>query len=138
VARAVAHLQEALLRSAAATCEPVAPVLAREFDPELLEPVDRVGCLGGQHLDEAHVGRLVTRAPDVLGVLLGRVVHAEGGLDAALCLGRVARLQRALGGDGRARPGPLGGDGGGETRGPAADDEHVEGLPAHAQKASKD
>src|SRR5438093_8958512 len=36
----VAHLQQPLRRRAAATGEPVAAVLPRELDPELLEPVD--------------------------------------------------------------------------------------------------
>ena len=53
VPRAVADLEQALLRRAAAAGEPVAAVLPRELDAELLEPVDRAGRLGGQHLDEA-------------------------------------------------------------------------------------
>jgi hypothetical protein len=41
VAGAVADLEQALLRRAAALGEPVAAVLAGELDAELLEPVDR-------------------------------------------------------------------------------------------------
>ena len=73
VAGAVADLEQALLRRAAAAGEPVAAVLARELDPELLEPVDRARRLAGQDLDQPPVGGLVRGAPDVLGVLLGRV-----------------------------------------------------------------
>ena len=98
--------------------EPVAAVLARELDPELLEPVDRVGRLARQDLDEAAVGGLVGGAPDVLGVLLGRVLGAERGLDPALRLRGVVRLQRALRRDGDPRARALGGDCGGEARRP--------------------
>jgi hypothetical protein len=122
----VADLQEALARCAAATGEPVAAVLARELDAELLEPADRGGRLGGEDLDEVPVGGLVGGVPDVLGVLLGRIVLAERGLDAALRLGRVARLQRALRRDGDTRAGAVRRDGGGEPGGAAADHEHVE------------
>src|SRR5205085_10512399 len=66
---AIAHLQKALARGATALREAVAAVLAREGDAALLEPVDRVARLGGQHTGEAHVGGLVARAPDVLGML---------------------------------------------------------------------
>src|SRR5207245_2908788 len=52
VPRAVAHLQQALPRGAAAPRETVAPVLAGEPDAELLEPVDHGRRLGRQHLDE--------------------------------------------------------------------------------------
>ena len=93
---AVADLEQPLARRAAAAGEPVAAVLARELDAELLEPVDGAGRLGGEHLDEPPVGGLVRALPDVLGVLLGRVVLAERGLDPALRLRRVARLERAL------------------------------------------
>ena len=127
VAGAVADLEQALARRAAAAREPVAAVLARELDAELLEPVDRVGRLGGEDLDEPQVGGLVRARPDVLGVLLGRVVLAERGLDAALRLRRVARLERALRRERDARAGALGRDGRGEAGGPAADHEHVEG-----------
>ena len=58
--------------------------------------------------------------------MLGRVVLAEGGLDAALGLGRVAGLERALGRERDARAGALGGDGGGEAGGAASDHEHVD------------
>ena len=81
VARPVADLEQALPRRAAAAGEPVAAVLAGELDAELLEPVDRARRLGGEDLDESAVGGLVTRSPDVLGVLLRRVVVADRGLD---------------------------------------------------------
>src|SRR5436190_1317941 len=104
---------------------PVAAGLARELDAELLEPVDGGGRLGREDLDEAAVGGLVGRLQDVLGVLLGRVVLAEGGLDAALCLGRVARLERPLGRNGDARAYGGSGDGRPQPRGATADHEHV-------------
>ena len=72
------------------------------------------------------VGRLVRRLPDVLRVLLGRVVVAEGRLDTALGLRRVARLNRILGDEPDACSGPIGGHRGGKARGPAPDHEHVE------------
>ena len=115
-----------LRRRAAAACQAVAAVLARELDPELLEPVDRRRRLRGEHLDELAVGRLVRRAPHVFRVELGRVVVAERRLDAALRLRRVARLERALGRERDARAGALGRDGGREPRGAAPDHEHVE------------
>ena len=59
-------------------------------------------------------------------VQLGRVVLADGGLDAALRLRGVAGLDAALRRERDARAGPLGGDGGGEAGGPAAEHEHVE------------
>ncbi len=75
VAGAVADLQQALARRAAAAGEAVAAVLPRELDAELLEPVDRATArLRRQHLDEPPVGGLVRGAQDVLGVPLGRVV----------------------------------------------------------------
>ena len=104
VAGAVADLQQALARRAAAAREPVAAVLARELDAALLEPVDRAGRLARQDLDEPPVGGLVRALPDVLGVLLRRVVVAERGLDPALRLRRVAGLQRALGGEATRAP----------------------------------
>jgi hypothetical protein len=70
VTRPVADLEQALPRRASAAREPVAAVLARELDAELLEPVDRAGRLGGQDLDEPAVRGLVRALPDVLGVLL--------------------------------------------------------------------
>src|SRR6185503_1519126 len=48
----VTDLQEPLARGAAAAGEPVAPVLAGEPAAELLEPGDRAGCFGREHLDE--------------------------------------------------------------------------------------
>src|SRR5207302_7523775 len=99
VTSAVADLQQALATRAAAAGEPVAAVLPRELDPELLEPVDRRRRLGCEDLDEPPVSRLVARVPDILGVLLGGVVLAKRGLDAALGLGRVAGLQGALRGN---------------------------------------
>ncbi len=57
--RPVAHLEETLAGRAAAAGEPVAAVLARERDSELLEPGNRRRRLGRQHLDQSLVGRLV-------------------------------------------------------------------------------
>ena len=70
MAGAVADLQQPLGARAAALGEAVAAVLARELDTELLEPADRGRALGGEHLDEAPVGRLVAGLPDVGRVLL--------------------------------------------------------------------
>jgi len=131
VAGAVADLQEALAGRAAAAGEPVAAVLAGELHAELLEPVDRGRRLGGEDLDELPVGGLVRGLPDVIGVLLRGVVLAEGRLDAALRLGRVAGLQRALGGDRDPRAGAVGRHGRGQPGGAAADHEHVEGGLRH-------
>ena len=127
----VADLEEPLARGTAATGEPVAAVLARELHSELLEPVDRRRRLGGENLDELQVGSLVRGLPHVLGVLLGRVVSPKGGLDAALRLGGVARLQRTLARQTHARTRSGGGDGRGEARGSAADHEHVKGGVRH-------
>ena len=126
VAGAVADLEQSLSRRAAAAREPVAAVIARELDAVLLEPVDRVGSLGREDLDEPRVRGLVRARPDVGRVLLGRVVLAECGLDAALRLRRVARLERALRHDRDARSGGLGADRGRQAGGARADDEHVE------------
>src|SRR5205823_7274505 len=113
VPRAVADLEQPLARRAPATGEAVAPVFARELDPELLEPVDGRRRLRSEDLDELHVRGLVRALPDVLRVLLGRVVLAKGGLDAALRLRGVAGLERALRRDRDTRARLLGGDGGG-------------------------
>src|SRR5204862_2379596 len=121
--RPVADLQQALARRAAAAGEPVAAVLARELDAQFLEPVDRGGRLGGEDLDEASVGGLVRGLPDVLGVLLGRVVLAERGLDTALRLRGVARLQRALRRNGDTGAGAVSRDGRGQPGGAATDHE---------------
>ena len=119
VAGAVADLEEALRARAAAAGEAVAAVrVARELDAELLEPVDRGLRVAGEHLDELAVGGLVRGAEDVVGVLLGRVVVAERGLDPALRLGGVVRLERALGRERDPRAGALGRDGGGEAEAP--------------------
>jgi hypothetical protein len=59
-------------------------------------------------------------------VLLRGVVLAERRLDPALRLGRVARLERALGGERDPSSRALGGDRGRKTGGAAPDDEHVE------------
>jgi hypothetical protein len=126
VAGAVSYLEQALRRRAAAARKAVAAVLLRELDSELLEPVDGRCRLGGEDLDEAHVGRLVARGPDVPAVELGRVVLAEGRLDPALRLRGVARLDRALRRQRDAGAHVLGRDGCGQARGPAPDDEHVE------------
>jgi hypothetical protein len=91
---AVADLEQPLARRTAAAGEAIAPVLARELDPELLQPVDRGRRLAGQDLDEPAVSRLVRALPDILGMNLRRVVVAERRLDAALSLGGVAGLQR--------------------------------------------
>src|SRR5207248_11357863 len=55
------------------------------------------------------VGGLVRGAPHVVRVLLRRVVEAERGLDAALRLRRVVRLQGALGRERDPGAGALGG-----------------------------
>ena len=134
VAGAVADLEQALGGRAAAAGEAVAAVLARELDAELLEPVDRVARVAGEHLDEPHVGALVGAAPDVRRVLLGRVVLAERGLDPALRLGGVAGLDRALGREPDARARALCGHRCGEAGGAAADHEHVEGGRGHGAR----
>src|SRR5438552_15426793 len=96
MAGSVSHLQEPLARRAAAAGKAVATVLARELDAELLEPVDRRRRLAREDLHQAPVGRLVRGLPDVLGVLLGRIVVAERSLDPSLRLGGVAGLERSL------------------------------------------
>src|SRR5438552_4885721 len=126
MAGAIADLEQSFARSAAALREPVAAVLARELNPELFEPVDRTRRLTCQHLDEPPVGGLVRALPDVLGVLLGRVVVAEGGLDPALRLRRVAGLQRALGGESDAGTRAVPRDGRGEAGGATSDHKHVD------------
>src|SRR5204863_4977079 len=110
-------------RGTAAAREPVATVLPREVDAQLLEPMDRRGRLRREDRDEPPVCGLMTRLPDVLGMLLGRVVGAERGLDASLRLGRVARLERTFRGDGDPCPGPLSRHGRRETGRDAPDDE---------------
>src|SRR5439155_9780618 len=80
----VTDLEQTSAGGATAFCEPIAAVLARELHPELFEPADRPGSLGRQHLDQVAIGRLVRTLPDVRGVLLGRVVVAEGSLDPTL------------------------------------------------------
>ena len=58
VAGAVADLEEALRARAAAAGEAVAAVrVARELDPELLEPVDRGLRVAGERLDERRARR---------------------------------------------------------------------------------
>src|SRR4051794_12420815 len=111
----VADLEQPRPRRPAAARKTVAapmPVVrvARECDAELLEPENCRLRVARQHLDEAHVSGLVTRAPDVFGVLFRRVVLAERGLDATLRLRGVARLERTLRGYGDSRTRPLGGD----------------------------
>ena len=110
----IADLQQPLARSAAAFREPVTPVLTGELNPELFEPVDCARRLTCQDLDKPPVGGLVRALPDVLGVLLGRVVVAKGGLNPALRLRRVAGLQRSFGSEGDAGARPLRRDGRGE------------------------
>src|SRR6266849_2605863 len=83
---AVADLEQALAAGAAALREPVTAVFARERDTELLEPVNRARRLRGEDLDETHVRRFVRGAPDVIGVLFGRILVAERGLNTALRL----------------------------------------------------
>src|SRR2546430_400204 len=70
--------------------------LPRRTDAALRGPVNCPGRLGSQGLGVLEVGDLVQGLPAVLGVLVERIVLAGGGLDAALSLGRVARLKRAL------------------------------------------
>jgi hypothetical protein len=135
----VADLEQSLPARAAAAGQPIAAVLARERDAELLEPVNRVRGLARQDVDEAAVGGLVRRAPNVLGVVLRRVVGPESGLDPTLRLRRVARLDGGLRREGDARAGALGGHCGRETRRSAPNHEHVERhrrghggtIPAH-------
>src|SRR5712691_5244249 len=114
MAGAIADLEQSLAGGAAALREPVAAVLGRELNPELFEPVDRARRLTRQHLDEPPVGGLVRALPDILGMLFRRVVVAEGGLDTALRLRRVAGLQRPLGGEGDAGARAVRRDGRGE------------------------
>ena len=111
MAGAVADLEETLAARTAAAGDAVAAVLPRELDAGLLEPVDGLGRLGGEDLDEAHVGGLVRASPDVLGVGLRRVVLADRGLDAALRLGGVAGLEGRLGRDRDPGARPFGGHG---------------------------
>ena len=128
VAGAVADLEQALARRAAAAREAVAAVLARELDAELLEPVDR-----RRRLRREHRRRGCRSAVSWLdfqtssACCSGESSLAERRLDPALRLRGVARLERSLGRERDARAGPLGGDGGRETGGAAADHEHVEG-----------
>src|SRR5439155_3397537 len=126
VTGAIADLQQPLPARAAAARQPVTPVVPRELDAELLEPVDGALRLARQHLDELPVGGLVRTLPDVHGVDLRRVVLAERRLDPALRLRRVAGLQRSLRGQRDPRLGAFSGDCGGEPGGPATDHEHVE------------
>ena len=123
--RAVAHLEQPLARRAAAARQAVAAVLLAELDALLLEPGDRSRGLLREDADEPEVGRLVRRGPDVLRVLLRGVVVADGGLDAALRLGRVRRGERTLRRERDARAGALGRNGRGKAGGAASDDEHV-------------
>ena len=114
-------------RRAAAAGEPVAAVLARERDAELLEPVDRTparrrsaprrAACRPSRASSARRPRRAARASRPA---------PNGGLDPALRLRRVARLERALRRERRARAGPLGRHGGREPGGAAADHEHVE------------
>src|SRR2546428_407513 len=106
----VADLEQPFARRAAAAGEAVAAGLARELDAELFEPVDRRRSLGREDLDELAVGGFVGGLPDVLRVLLGRVVVGEGRLDAPLRLRRVAGLERTLRRHGDSDPGSSGGD----------------------------
>ena len=73
------------------------------------------GYFTGEHIDEPPVGCLVRAPPDVLGMLLRRVVGPERRLDAALRLRGVAGLDRALGRECDAGIRVLGRDGGGEA-----------------------
>src|SRR5207244_4112412 len=106
--------------------------VAGELDAELLEPVDRRPRVTREDVDERLVGGLVRGLPDVRGVLLRGVVVAEGGLDSALRLRGVVGLQRALRGERDPRARAVGGHGGREAGGAAADHEHVErGVVGH-------
>ena len=113
VARAVADLQQALARRPAAAREAVAAVgVVRELDAEALEPRDRVGRLGREHLDEPRVGRVVRALDDVRGVHRGASSSPSAAWippcalavfdDASPSL--VASSTRAPVGRGRARP----------------------------------
>jgi hypothetical protein len=135
--RPIADLKQAFARCAAAACEPVAAVLARELDAELLEPVDRRRRLAGQELDEPPVGRLVRAPPDVRGVDLGRIIGAEGCLDTALSFCGVAGLERALRSQSHASACAFCRDRRGEPGGSRTDHEHVKGgRGAHPRDAT--
>ena len=122
----VAHLEQPLGGGASAAREPVTAVLARELDAVLLQPVNRVRRLARQHLDEPAVGGLVRALPDILGVLLGRVVVTEGGLDPSLGLRRVAGLDGVFCHQGDACSHTLRRDRCCQAGSAASDHEHVE------------
>src|SRR5205085_3587518 len=106
--------------------QPVAPILARELNPKLFEPVNRTGRLTRQHLDEPPVGGLMRAFPDVVRMLVGRVVDAESGLDPALRLRRVAGLHRSFGGERHACTRAMGRDGRRKPGRAASDHEYVD------------
>ena len=122
----VAHLEQALARRATAARDAQGTVgLAREGHAELLQPAHRRRSLLGEDVGQHRVGRVVRRAHDVVEVRLDRIVVADGGLDAALCLGGVARGDTELGRDRHARAGVVRGDRGGEPGPAGADHEDI-------------
>src|SRR5436305_14288762 len=127
----VAALEQPFARRAAAAGETVAAVLASELDAELFEPVDRRRSLRREDLDELAVRRFVGGLPDVLRMLLGRVVVAESRLYAPLRLRRVAGLQRTLRRHGDPDAGSSSGDRCSEAGRAAGDPEHIEGRARH-------
>jgi hypothetical protein len=132
VTGAISDLEKPLPARPAAARKAIAPVRAGELDSVLFEPVDGGGRLAGQHLHEARIRRLVRALHYVLRMDLRRIVLPKRGLDAALRLRRVARLERRLRRKSYPRTGPLRRDGRGETSSAAAHDEHVErGAGAH-------
>ena len=126
VAGAVADLEQALARRAAAAREPVAAVLARELDAELLEPVDRGRRLAGEDLDELAVGGLVratSRRPR-RAARASRPRRRPPGSRPAPWPSCTTGASPSSTSATRA-PARCGGDGRGEAGGAAADHEHV-------------
>jgi hypothetical protein len=139
VAGAVADLQQPRHTGPTAAGEPVAALVAREFDADGLEPADRLRCLGGQHRDELGVGGAVRRGEDILRVPLGRILRVNCRLDTAVGHARVAGRARSLG-----HQGHLGARAGGRPRGcqtgaATADHEHVRthGKPIHGSHGTQ-
>ena len=93
--------------------------------------MDRRRSLRREDLDELAVRRFVGGLPDVLRMLLGRVVVAESRLYAPLRLRRVAGLQRTLRRHGDPDAGSSSGDRCSEAGRAAADHEHIEGRVRH-------
>ena len=135
VAGAVADLQQPLRDRAAAAREPVAAVLARELDAELLEPADRATGASPVSTSTSRGSAVSCEERSTSSACCsGESSGAERGLDAALRLGGVVGLQRALRRERDAGAGALGGDSRSEAGGAAPDHEHVEVLrPGHGR-----